>query len=301
MKGTIDIDGLSPSGEMMKLNFKGGALGLAALAPEAMRARLKKVTESDSLVISAGVRPTQTGLRVEGTLNVKGDKERYGHTVEYGFDLERASQQLWGKWPPHHLAGSYWQNVGLEATLASMPSLASPTAYLKALWLRREFGIAGFVLRSGWFQAQNLPLDKFLEPYMFPENGPRLTGQGDFQGTFDHKSATINYDLRNVTLENNDQSLEFKSLEKGLDHDPMLPFPGTYNYDFDTGAYYGILPIANGSYFEKTSGLLFTDVNSLVILEGQRIHMTELSTLCNGIYFAGKLRRRPHPSHQKPF
>lgn len=289
LNGTIDLDGQSPNGEMMKLNFRGGALGLASLAPETIRERLKKNSASDILNIIAGVRSTASGLRVEGTLNIKGDKDRHGHTIEYGFDLERASQQLWGKWPPHHLANSYWHNVGLEATLASMPSVASPTAYLKTMWLKRELGIAGFVLRAGWFQAQNLPLDKFLEPIMFPEGSMKLAGQGDFQGTFDHKSATINYDLRNAAMENNDLSLEFKGLEAAADRDPMLPLPGTYYYDIDTGAYYGILPIANGSYFEKTSGLLFTEVNSLVIFEGQRVHWNDLSTVCNGMYFAGKI------------
>jgi len=289
LNGTIDLDGLSPNGELIKFNFKGKSQGILSMLPESMRGRLKQEFSEDDISILAGLRTQKNGVKIEGSINFKGDKERYGHTLEFGFELERSSDQLWGKWPPNYLANSFWHHIGMEATLAAMPGLASPTAFLKAQWLKWELGIAGLVLHSGWFQAQNLPLQKYVEPFIFPDGNLKLTGQGDFQATFDHQSAIINYDVKNVVMENNDLSIEIKSLNPSKERDPMLPLPGTVFLDFNTLAYYGILPVVNGIYFEKSSGLLFSDVNSLTILEGKRIHMTDLRTSCNSMDFAGKL------------
>ena len=204
LKGTIDLDGHSQSGEVIKLNFKGPTLGLTSLASDAMREKLNKEFSHEIFSLNAGMRATDSGLKVEGTFNVKGEKERSGQTIEFGFDMERSSSQLWNKWPAHHLTSTYIENIGLEASMVSMPAIASPTTFLKAQWMKRELGIAGFVIRDGWFQAQNLPLEKYIAPLLFPEVNIKLLGNGDLQGSFDHSSLSVNYDIRNMLMENDD-------------------------------------------------------------------------------------------------
>jgi hypothetical protein len=289
LNGTIELDSQSSTGELIKFNLKGTSHEIISMLPEKMRERLSCEFIDDKLTILAGLRSLKNGIKIEGSLNFKGDQERHGHTIEFGFELEKTSDQLWGRWPPHHLAQSFWHDIGMEATLAAMPGLASPSTFAKTHWLKRELGIAGFVLHSGWLHAQNLNLKKYIEPFIFPNGNVKLKGQGDFQATFDHQSAIVNYDIRNVFIENNDLSIEIKSLNPSKERDPMLPLPGTLFVDFHTLDYYGILPIVNGICFEKSSGLLFTDVNALAILEGKRVHLIDWKTSCNGIDFAGKV------------
>jgi hypothetical protein len=288
LNGTIDLDGTSSKKELIKFNFKGKPDEVLSMLPEKMGEKLKKEFSEDNLSVLASLYLAGNGVRVEGTLNVRGEKDRYGHTIEFGFELEKSSQQLGGQWPSHP-STSFWHQIGMEATIAATPALASPAAFFKAYWLKRELGVAGLVLNSGWFQAQNLPLQKYFEPFVFPEGNIKLQGLGDFQATFDHQSAIINYDLRNGAMENNDFSIEIKSLHTSKERDPILPLPGTIYLDFNNTEYYALLPIINGTFFEKSSGLLFTDFNSLAIIEGKKVHLTELSTFCNGMGIAGKM------------
>lgn len=288
LNGTIYLDGTSPRGELIKFDFKGKSDKILSMLPEKRGARLKKEFLDDNLSVLASLYLAGNGIKVEGTLNVRGEKDRYGHTIEFGFELEKSTQQLWGR-SSFHPSTSFWHQIGMEATIAATPSLVSPAALMKAYGIKKELGIANLVVNSGWFQAQNLPLQKYLEPFLFPEDNIKLQGLGDFQATFDHQSAIINYDLRNGVMENGDFCIEIKSLHASKERDPMLPLPGTIYLDFSNTEYYTLLPVVNGTYFEKSSGLLFTDINSLAVLEGKKIHLTELTTFCNGMGMSGKL------------
>lgn len=288
LNGTIDLDGTSQDGEWVKFNFHGKSDELLSILPQNVKTRIKQEFGQDEFSFQASLYPSTTGITVEGAATVRGLSERNGQTLEFGFGVERASQQLWGKWPPVS-GGSILRHAGMEATIAAMPAIASPAAHFKSYWLKRELGVAGLTITSGWLQAQNLPLKKYIEPLLFPDGNLTLRGQGDFQVTFDHQSAFINYDLRNATLENNDFSVEVKSMHASNRRDPMLPLPGTIYFDYGTTCYYAVMPIINGTYFEKSSGLLFTDMNSLAILEDRKLHLTDVTTLCNGMSMGGKI------------
>jgi hypothetical protein len=289
LQGTIDIEGPRPDGSFMKFDFKGNTKEILSLAPQVMQKKLKNEFSNDTLALLGTLRLIPVGLRIEGTLNVRGEKERYGQTLEYGFDLERTCRDIRGKVDFQPLGETFWHDIGMEASLTYMFPPHPPSSPLKTLGLQCELGIAGLLVKNGWLQAQNLPLKKYIEPLLFVEDEIKTTGYGDFHASFDHQEAIISYDLRSASIENKEMCLEIKSLNTTAERNPTQPMPGTYYLDFLSGACYGMLPIINGTYFEKGSGLLFTDISAFVILEGLRIHCKELGTYCNGMYFAGEL------------
>ena len=63
-----------------------------------------------------------------------------------------------------------------------------------------------------------------------------------------------------------------KSIEEA---EKQSKFYAAHYFDFDKRVHFGSIPLVNASYFEKNSGILFSDVNAFVILEGQKVHMAE--------------------------
>ncbi len=288
LKGTIHLDGQSPDGEVVKFNFAGEAQGLMAVAPESLRKRIKQYFNDDHLTISAGVRTIPGAVQVKGIMHCRPQLEETGQTIHFGFDLEKVSQKIWGKRPLHRQAADYWLSIGLEATLAYLPPLAAPTALLETQWLRNEIGVSGFMFRNGWFQALNLPLAKYLAPIVFSDSNVTVQGVGDFNGSFDHASAIINYDMRNLNLESKDFKLTVKGLQN-FEEEGSEGLPGIQFFEFASGDSYGTVPLDSAAYLEKHSGLLFTDISALVSFSGAKIRLEELQTVCSGVNFKGKL------------
>lgn len=289
LKGTINLNGLSPDGEIIKLNFTGKPRGLASIMPEPIRSSLKTHFAEDELLIKGGMRLGAEGVKIEGLVKVNDPQALQAQVIEFGFDLNKASEKLWGKWPANHLAGKYWQSIGQEATLTYMPALASPAALFAAKWFRNELGIAGLVLREGWFQSQDLPLDKYLAPILFPNHSIRMKGYGNLQGSFDHIGMVVNYDFRDLALENNDLLFEIKTNNNEVEKDPLNALPGTYCIDFNSGNSYASFPVSNGSYLEKNSGLYFHDIYALASLAEKKLQLHDMHVHSSGLFFEGSL------------
>jgi len=289
LQGTISIDGLAPDGEVIKLNFAGGISGLEALAPETMRKGLQQQFADDHLILQAGVRHSQKqssgGLEVQGNLGIKAHPDQPETLISFGFELQKASHRLWGKWPAHHLTDSFWHGVGEEVTRKSMPALALPSAFFQAQWLKRELGVAGVTLRNGWFQAKNLELEKYLAPYLLTERSIKLVGKGDFEGAFDHNGLAVNYAFREAYLETPQTIFDMRESLP----DPQIPLPGTHYFDFDSGIAYGTLPVNHATFSDRRSGVQHSEVQALISFLGKKVQFSGLQTSCCGITFQGKL------------
>lgn len=288
LKGTIRLNGLSPDGEILKFNFRGGTKGLVSISPEPIRSGIKKQFANDQLLVVGGVCFKGEGVTIEGKIEVESPNQQDKQTIEFGFDLDKTSERLWNKWPPNQQTISFWEDIGKETYQAYFPALAAPTALYESKWLLSELGIAGFVIRDGWIDGQNLPLKKYAAPFLFPENNIKLEGYGDIQGEFDHAGIALQYDFHDMVLESNDLMFEVKSPIK-KDETTSHELPCVHFFDFLSGTSYGAMPLYNGSCFEKNSGLLFSDVNGVVSFNGKKIVVDDLQTYCTGLFFAGKL------------
>lgn len=145
--------------------------------------------------------------------------------------------------------------------------------------------LLGYTLKSGWLQADQLPLDKYVAPLIFNNDQMQLNGWGNVQGAFDSKTLVLHYDARELFVSNPYFTLDCACLAEDLDS----PWPAVHYFDFITGSHGGVIPLKHTRYFEKSSGLLFTDIAAQVTLGQNGVYATDVETFCNGIYFAGDL------------
>lgn len=285
LKGEILIDGTKP-GPIAELHFQGKAIDFSQALPDPIRKGIEKEFSQDGLTVFAELTKLPEMLQFDGKIIVLEGDQRSGE-IDFGFALEKSSVGLWHKWPPHPIAADYFSGPGLEAVRMSVPALAMPVNVVYAHLIKEKLGFGAFGVKNGWFQAKNLKLEKFLTPFIFSKNQMRLSGLGDFHGDSDGQKLVVRYDARQMILENSDFAAEIPKLHQDdVYSDDLTP---TFVYDFDKQTYYNSLPIHNGTYFEKNTGLLFTEINGKVSMEDATCHLFGLNTFCNGLCFDGEI------------
>lgn len=147
---------------------------------------------------------------------------------------------------------------------------------------------------TGWFHAQNLPLEKYISPFIFRNKILELSGKGEFKGAFDDQFLSIKYGGENVKLENEKLCLTIPSLHSSVAGN----LTGLHHLDLLTHLYEGTVPIHSASYLEKNTGLLFHDIQGTIHLTNGMVHVKPFEAFCQGIYFGGDLKldyRDPAP------
>ena len=289
LKGHIDIDGSAGNKEIAKMRFEGDTSGIKSILPDKTKAGIDKAFPDSRMDLTASITKQGEGFALNGKLVSTNGKKTDKFEFPFGFDIVSTSVPLWGKWPISHLAQEYWQTVGMEASMASGPALSAPSTLLITAWMRKEMGIAGLMIKNGWFKAENIDLKRYVEPFLFDDGEAILTGTGDFEGAFDHTSLRLNYDLRQVHIENEDLTVDIEKLAGTPQGASQKTLPAVHFFDFATGTRYGMLPLSEGTYFEKNSGLLFHDIHTLMIFNDKKLQLQDLQTISNGLYFEGKI------------
>lgn len=284
LEGSATLDLLSPD-NILTFDFNGDAQFLGNLSKEYLGDEIEKQFHGDSIGISSEIKRTEAGVRMLGTFKV--GSHSHVDTIRFGFDIEKTPEQLWQQWPLSPIPGTFWNKIGSEILERAFPDSALPFTFLQSKWLKHETGFFGFVLRNGWFEANGLALEKYLAPLLFPEGKLKLSGIGDFKGSFDHQNLYVKYDAQNLTLQNSDFVIEIQKIVDSTGAEN--PQWAEHYFDFGSKKHFGVLPVKNGTYFEKNNGLLFTDVKGDMIIEGQKVHIPEIETFCNGLYFAGNI------------
>lgn len=155
-----------------------------------------------------------------------------------------------------------------------------------------DFGFAlekpFLTVNDGWFKGLKLPLEKFISPFIFQQEQMTLLGIGEFEGDFDSKQITVNYNAQDLILENSDFCIDVKNLST-LPDAPEPHLVACYTFDMQNNRSISYIPIFNGTYFEKNSGLLFYDINAKVVLEDDKAHLSNVEAFCNGIFFDGTI------------
>jgi hypothetical protein len=137
----------------------------------------------------------------------------------------------------------------------------------------------------GWFHAHQLPLDKFLSPFIFQNGILQLSGEAELKGSFDDRLLLIKYDADHLRIENENLCIEVPQLQSSIPGQLL----GSHQIDLQTYAYQGTLPIQSASYFEKNTGLIFQGIQGMVTFKNDFIRISPLESYCEGVYFAGEL------------
>ncbi|KAF3362511.1 hypothetical protein PHSC3_000746 [Chlamydiales bacterium STE3] len=276
LKGSAKVNSFSEA-EILHFELQGKAVDLKPFLPEQVGMGLNSQMNQDLLTINAGVFKSTHGVNVLGEINVK-NLQLASFPIKFSFDLERS--------PFEETASQSYEPAKEISSLIKEHS--SP--HLKALFnldermLQREAGFKGFVVRNGWFSISNLSLEKFLSPFLFPENNFSLTGKSNVEGRFDHLGISIRYDAHSLSLENDVLRIQVDQVtsQEGT-------YPAYHYFDFVSGKQFGKLPLENGSYLDKKTGLFFTDVHASVLFEEKMIHLLDVETFSNGLYLGGTI------------
>lgn len=137
----------------------------------------------------------------------------------------------------------------------------------------------------GWFHAKDLPLEKFVSPFIFRKDNAQLSGVGEFLGYFDHQKIKMKYGTRDLKIENEDLRIDIKELHSA----DLEELPGTHTFDLMNNTHEGILPVLNSSYLEKNSGLCFLDIATQAHFKGETISLRDLEGTCNDIHLSGQI------------
>ncbi|ADI37646.1 hypothetical protein [Waddlia chondrophila] len=271
LKGTVGIDWTAKD-KIVQAYFSGPSERLAPFLPAHFRSPFLQSFSSNDLEIKAGV------VLKNEKLAVKGEARMAEQTVAFGFHLEKSSEKLWKSWPANHLAASYWDNVGAEVMKTVVPPIASPAVLFEANWIRAETGIAGLVLRNGWFKAKEVDLERFVAPFLFSSSQMQLSGRGSFIGGFNQNVLTVEYEAQNVVMGNRFMEINAEHIDRGVHY-----------FDFKKGVHFGSIPLSQAVYTEKNTGLVFTPVDMQVAVEGEKMHLAQIDAECCGMRMAGEI------------
>jgi len=262
LDGKMEFDFFNPD-QLMTFNFAGKTDHLLPL--------FKK----EDLLLKGHVRKIIDALSLSQVFSFDGVAEIDKEALFFGFELEaifiNSSQDL----AERGKAMSDEEDRSREAAAGRIADEFMKVAELEGLG--GKIAKSGYVtLQNGWLQASHLDLKKYVAPFIIQDDQTRLTGYGDFQGTFNDQFAEVSYDLEGVVIENRYFAAEVADIKGAKEV-----------FNLKTGESFGKIPIKNGSCFEKNHGLLFTDIAADFIVSDAKLSAPFIETFCNGIYFAG--------------
>ncbi len=138
---------------------------------------------------------------------------------------------------------------------------------------------------EGWFYARNLPLEKFISPFLFKNHVLTLKGLGEFIGTYHDAKVNVKYKTDHLIIENEDLLIEasqLPTLELGY-------FAGNHHFDLTNYSHEGSLPFQYASYLEKNSHLVFNDLQGVVHFKNQSLTVQPMEAFCLNNYFCGTI------------
>jgi len=245
LDGNIDFNFLDDD-QLIRFNFTGNVKQLISKFPEKCKKQLEKSFKEDKLSFGGQLKKIidtysfKEMYLLEGGLDVISDISGEQETLLIGFELGCFDQV---------------NNQALTKKMVKFNKLK---------------------IKNGWFNAEHLNLEKYLSPFIFQDTDIKITGFGDFKGTFEDSKVDVIYNGHNVALENEHYVMETQSIQNAK-----------HRFDLKTHKGSGVIPITQGSYFEKNSGLLFTDIQAVFDVDEKQIKSSSIEAFCNGAYFQG--------------
>ncbi len=282
LKGSAQVDWGNPQ-QLVKLDLSGQASDLIPFVPESIQTAIQKQFENNTLKVNSTLKRHGMGGRVLGQILVK-DGHGSDDLISFGFDLDKRSSNS-----QESTNYKYWDNLLPNFVKMAVPNLTKPIGTSQAPWTKKGLNIGDLSLENGWFEAQNLPLNKYVQPVLFKKHPFKLNGRSDCKGTFDNKEITIRYNGRNIFFELEPMTIEAEKIPYKEASTPEEFLPAFHYFEIGSKTNFGFIPIQNATYFDKISGLLFTDVEADLILDGEKFHIPNIQAYCCGVSVAGQV------------
>lgn len=159
-----------------------------------------------------------------------------------------------------------------------------------------HFGIDLGQKTKGWFYANQIPLEKYIEPFIFPTQKISLKGVGEFKGSLDGDLVSLKYGFDNLSMENGYFLMKMPTSNTSSQKNLL----GYHVLELSNFTHHGSLPIENGSYLEKKSGLLFTGIMTQGLFEEGICFFDQMEAFCENMFLEGDVEldnRDPAPGY----
>lgn len=252
----------------IELQVNGRGQDIAMIVPAVFREGLIEKFAEDQLSLVAEIKKISSGVRLEGIVNISDHDNKNKDTINFGCDFtQSANLHQWARL-------AHWQDVDMDTLAIIMPAMM--------LWQDEK---AGLSVENGWFDAHNLPLDKYIGAVVLRNSKMELDGTADLKGTFDSDQLTLDYGVHDFLLDHDYFTL---SIDQFGDNQ-LEPQSASHSINFKTGDYKGFVPLKNASYVDKKTGLCFSGIKSRITLEPHNLHAADVESFCSGLYLAGSI------------
>lgn len=147
-----------------------------------------------------------------------------------------------------------------------------------------------FKLNRAEFQGKNLPLSKFVQPFLFADATMQLRGQADFKGSFSDKKLELELESKSLALESAQMSMEASSPpEEAAFKNYDFALKGRHSFDFASGAAKGEYILRKASLLDKRSQLAFNDISGSFTIQDRKIVAQKMAGYCCDLYLEGGL------------
>lgn len=286
LSGDIFLDWFSPN-NLMTCRFTGDAAAVGDFLPEKFSKGILSSFPKDKIAIDTNVKRKLGGLFLKGTAHIE-DPKRHAQLIDFGFDIEKATQELWGKRPDKTNDTKEWIFFSHEALKTFVPTLSSSGSPFFTNWINEEIGCKGLVIRNGYLKTSHLPLEKYLHPFIFPNQEIKLSGHAEVEGTFNNSTVTLSYSTDLISLENEKLKMTFNDPPSSTEN-PTRRLKAFHYFDIRNNAHFGELPIKNGTYLDKTSHTYFTNITANAYLSKDHIRIENVCAKSSKLNFTAQI------------
>lgn len=289
LSGEVNLNWFSQD-QIMNCHLQGRSKAFSKFLSTHGKKWLNRILPEDHMEILAQVKRMAGGLTVDGTIGIDSPSQKEKESITFGLNLEKTSSDLWNIWPMQESDSGRWLNCSNQFMQAFTPPLIKPAIHGMTHWLSQELGFNGIVLADGFFEAHSLDLNKYLSPLIFPDQALCLQGNAHVQGTFNQHRVNLYYTPTHVSLENPRLLIEMESSETSeLSLDTSSPKQAFHSIDLNSFTHFGVLPVKNASFLDKTFGSTFTDISANVHFSEDQIHVSKLQTKADHVKFSANI------------
>ena len=275
----VEVDEHAPD-SIASIFAEGKGEEIALFLPVAHRQKAKVAFGGTKVKLDASLSHIERGVEVEGTAHVA-DGLSQSKKIPFGF-------KLFGQAPSVEktYSGVSEHEVFERDVLALsylVPNLLQPSRACFVDWAWKQLPWRGIRLEQGWAQAEEIPLEKYVSPFVFSKRSQlTMAGVGDGEVRFDQNQILIEYIGRDLVLES--PKLRIVVEEVGQQSQP-----GLHVFDLSQGFHFGLLPIEKARYDEKVFAFHCEDISGDLAISNEKVFFTEFFGRCEGFELEGRV------------
>lgn len=219
----------------VEIQMKGKSKDLITFLPQSYQKKGQLVLGQDAVTFKASCSQISQGMQCQGLIQL-------GSSIEVPFGCQ------WGD--SSFLTHLYeYSFINVEALL---------------LIIKQQFSFSHNCL--GWFKGEQLPIERFLAPFIIGDYPIRLSGLVDIEGSFDDRHIVIFHKGKKIKLEGEGFKMTIPSYDSQAVH----------SIDIQTKEHVGYMPVTDASYLQKSCHFQAQSISGLIRFENNRIYISDM-------------------------